>query len=109
MTSLPQSHHDYTFAEYLTLERDSEIKHEFDDGEILAMTGGTSRHSALALKIGAALENTRPRGCTVFQSDMRVRIAATGRATYPDVSMVCGSIEYDPEDAKRTTNTNPDV
>ena len=41
IASLPQSHHDYTFAEYLTLERDSEIKHEFDDGEILAMTGGT--------------------------------------------------------------------
>ena len=38
IASLPQSHHDYTFAEYLTLERDSEIKHEFDDGEILAMT-----------------------------------------------------------------------
>ena len=104
---LPQSHHDYTFADYLALERDSEIKHEFDGGEILAMSGGTSRHSALALKIGTALETTRPRGCTVFQSDMRVRIAATGRATYPDVSMVCGPIEYDPEDAERTTIRNP--
>ncbi|HEV7240340.1 MAG TPA: Uma2 family endonuclease [Thermoanaerobaculia bacterium] len=105
--SLPQSHHDYTFAEYLTLERDSEIKHEFDAGEILAMSGGTSRHSALAMNVGFALRGTRPDGCTVFQSDMRVRIAATGRATYPDVSMVCGPIEYDPEDAARTTITNP--
>ena len=104
---LPQSHHDYTFAEYLTLERDSEIKHEFDDGEILVMTGGTSRHSALAAQIIMALGRTSPSGCTVFTSDMRVRIAATGRATYPDVSMVCGPIEYDPEDAKRTTITNP--
>ena len=65
---LPPSHHDYTFADYLALERDSEIKHEFDGGEILAMTGGTSRHSALAVKIAVALETTRPRGCTVFQS-----------------------------------------
>jgi Uma2 family endonuclease len=105
--SLPQSHHDYTFADYLTLERDSEIKHEFDAGEILAMSGGTARHSALAIKISVALETTRASGCTVFQSDMRVRIAATGRATYPDVSMVCGPIEYDPEDAARTTITNP--
>jgi Uma2 family endonuclease len=38
---------------------------------------------------------------------MRVRVVATGRATYPDVSMVCGPIEYDPEDAVRTTITNP--
>lgn len=105
--SLPQSHHDYSFADYLTLERDSEIKHEFDAGEILAMSGGTARHSALAANIVIALGTTRPLGCTVFQSDMRVRIAATGRATYPDASMVCGPIEYEPEDAARTTITNP--
>jgi Uma2 family endonuclease len=105
--SLPQAHHEYTFADYLTVERDSEIKHEFDDGQILAMTGGTSRHSALALNVGFALRGSRPEGCTVFQSDMRVRITATGRATYPDVSMVCGPIEYDPEDAAGTTITNP--
>ena len=107
MSVSPQSHHDYTFADYLALERDSEIKHEFDDGEILAMAGGTARHSALALKIGTALENTRPSGCTVFQSDMRIRIAATGRATYPDASMVCGPLAYDPDDVARTTITNP--
>jgi Uma2 family endonuclease len=105
--SLSQSHHDYTFADYLTLERDSEIRHEFDAGEILAMSGGTARHSALAAKIVTAMETTRAPRCTVFTSDMRVRVVATGRAMYPDVSMVCGPIEYDPEDAARTTITNP--
>ena len=109
MTAVAQSHHDYTFADYLALERESEVKHEFDGGEILAMTGGTSRHSALAVKVATALENARPDGCTVFQSDMRVRIMATGRATYPDVSMVCREIEYDPDDAERTTITNPSL
>ncbi len=106
-SSLPQSHHDYSFADYLALERDSEIKHEFDAGEILAMSGGTARHSALAANVVIALGTPRPPGCTVFQSDMRVRVAATGRAMYPDASMVCGSIEYDPEDAAHTTITNP--
>lgn len=105
--SLPQSPHDYTFGDYLALERDSEIKHEFDAGEILAMSGGTARHSAVAARMIIALGNTCPPGCTVFTSDMRVRVVATGRATYPDVSMVCGPIEYDPEDAARTTITNP--
>lgn len=105
--SLPQSPHDYTFADYLALERESETKHEFDAGEILAMSGGTARHSALAAKIVTAMETTRSAGCTVFTSDMRVRIAATGRATYPDVSMVCGPIEYDGEDATHTTLANP--
>jgi len=101
------SHHDYTFADYLAFEGDSEVRHEFDAGDILAMPGGTARHSALAVKIVVALGTTRSPGCTVLQSDMRVRVAATGRATYPDVSMVCGPIEYDPEDAARTTITNP--
>lgn len=107
MTVSPQSHHDYTFADYLALERDSENKHEFDAGEILAMAGGTARHSALAANIVTALRTTRPTGCTVFQSDMRIRVVTTGRATYPDASMVCGLLAYDPEDAARTTITNP--
>src|SRR5688572_25911694 len=97
--SLSQSHHDYTFADYLVLERDSEVRHEFDAGEILAMSGGTARHSALAARVIVAMGNTCPSGCTVFTSDMRVRLVDTGRATYPDVSMVRGPIEYDPEDA----------
>jgi len=107
MTASPQPHHDYTFAEYLALERDSETKHEFDAGEILAMSGGTLRHSALQAKIVTALENTRPPGCTVFTSDARVRITATGRATYPDVALACGALEYDSEDPAHTTLTNP--
>jgi len=61
----PQSHHDYSFADYLALERDSEIKHEFDAGEILAMAGGTARHSALVVNIAFALRV--PSGTWVHQ------------------------------------------
>jgi Uma2 family endonuclease len=105
--SLTHARHHYTYEDYLALEHDSELKHEFDDGEIFAMAGGSPRHSALASRISAALENTRPSGCTAFQSDMRIRVLATGRATYPDVSMVCGPIELDPDDRSGTTITNP--
>ncbi|HJQ40359.1 MAG TPA: Uma2 family endonuclease [Thermoanaerobaculia bacterium] len=100
-------HHDYTFADYLLVERDSEIKHEFDAGEILARPGGTTRHNALAVHVAATLEQTRASGCIVFESSQRVRIIATGRATHPDLSMVCGPIEYDAEDDAHTTITNP--
>lgn len=71
------------------------------------MPGGSPRHSALASRIGAALENTPPPGCTAFQSDMRINVLATGRATYPDASMVCGSIELDAANRSGTTITNP--
>lgn len=107
MTSVPQARHEYTFAEYLALERDSEVKHEFDAGEILAMSGGTARHSALAVNVAFAVRGTCPDTCTVFQSDMRVRVAETDRAMYSDVSMVCGPLEYDTEDAAHTTIVNP--
>ena len=96
-----------TFQEYLAFERDCEIKHEFDAGEVVARAARTARHSALAVNVMVALEMTRPSSCTVFESQMRVRVTATGRATYPDVSMVCGPLEYDPDDAARTTITNP--
>jgi len=106
-TSLPHSRYRYTYEEYLAYERDSEMKHEFEAGEIFAMAGGSPRHSALASRISAALENTRPAGCTAFQSDMRIRVLATGKATYPDASMVCGAIELDAADRSGTTITNP--
>jgi Uma2 family endonuclease len=99
--------HRYTYADYLALERGSEIKHEFLDGEIYAMAGGSLRHSALGSRISAALESARSADCIAFQSDMRLRVLASGRATYPDASMVCGPIERDPADASGTTITNP--
>lgn len=99
--------HRYTYEEYLAYERDSTLKHEYVGGEIFAMAGGSRRHSALASRISAALEIARKPGCVAFQSDLRVRILATGRATYPDVSMVCGPIQGDPGDRSGETITNP--
>lgn len=102
-----RSGHRYTYDEYLAYERDSGLKHEFDDGEITAMAGGSRRHNALASRISAALEAARKPGCVAFQSDQKVRVLATGKATYPDASMVCGSIEGDPADPSGNTVTNP--
>lgn len=106
-TTSPSARHHYTYEEYLAYERDSELKHEFEAGAILAMLNASPRHSSLASRISAALENTRPAGCTAFQSDMRIRVLASGRATYPDASMVCGPIELDDADRSGTTITNP--
>lgn len=99
----------YSYAEYLAYEADSGMKHEYDDGDIVAMAGGSRRHNALAVRVTTALDNGRTRDCVVFQSDLRVRIVATGKATYPDASMVCGPIEGDPADPSGTTITNPSV
>jgi Uma2 family endonuclease len=95
----------HTFAEYLALEAASDTKHEYLDGEIFAMSGGTIEHGALAANVirelGGAL---RGRPCRVLTSDVRVRVLATGLAAYPDVSVVCGAIERDPGDANAVAN-----
>lgn len=109
MAHVARSRHRYTYEEYLAYERDSGLKHEYDDGEILAMAGGSRRHNALALRVGAALDRVRKPGCHAFQSDQKVRVLATGRATYPDVTVVCGELEGDPVDPSGATITNPTV
>lgn len=103
------SRHHYTYAEYLAFEQDSGLKHEYEDGEIWAMAGGSRRHNALALRVGAAIDNARKAGCSAFQSDQKVRVLATGKATYPDVSVVCGPIQGDPADPSGVTITNPTI
>jgi len=109
MTALSEPRHRYTYEEYLAFERDTPTKHEFFDGEIYAMAGGTRRHNALAFRIGTALGNALPPGCEGFQSDQKVRVLATGRVTYPDVTVVCGALEGDPADPDRTVVTNPTI
>jgi Uma2 family endonuclease len=101
-------HHRYTYGDYLAFEDASNVKHEFLDGEIYAMAGGIPTHAALAMTIGAALvEQLRGKPCRVMGSDLRIRVLATGLVTYPDVTVVCGPLERDPE--SRTTVTNPSV
>jgi Uma2 family endonuclease len=72
--SLRQPRHRFSYSEYLVYERDSGLKHEYDDGTILGMAGGSRRHNALAARLVAAIENTRKPGCAVFHCDQRVRV-----------------------------------
>lgn len=80
-----------SYEEYQAFERASlEQKHEFVDGEIFAMAGGTYEHSRIATNIAAALvQALRDSPCIVNSSDMRVR-TPRDRAYYPDVSALCG-------------------
>jgi Uma2 family endonuclease len=94
----------YTYAEYLALEEESPIRHEYFDGEIYAMAGGTPDHAALAAAVLSIIRPQLPRGCRAFTSDLRVRISETGLTTYPDGAVVCGGTRRAPEDAIAVTN-----
>jgi Uma2 family endonuclease len=82
-------------AEYLAMERASEIKHEYLDGYAYAMAGASDAHNIICaytlISLGSQL---RGGPCTIRPSDMRVKIAATGLYTYPDISVVCGESQF---------------
>ena len=105
VVAAPAAHPRYTYGQYVRFERDSRDRHEFVAGMILAMAGGTLEHGALAAAVITALgSQLKGRACRVFESNARVRVAASGNAYYPDVSVVCGRLEVDPEDELSMTN-----
>jgi Uma2 family endonuclease len=80
-----------TEEQYLAIERAAEFKSEFLDGVMYAMSGGSPRHSSLAINILAELRAAlRGSECKPFNSDLRVRVPPRMYA-YPDVSVVCES------------------
>lgn len=89
----PPRLHRYTYADYVALEMDSSSRHEFLDGEIYAMAGGSEEHSALSAAIVHALVNAvGSRPCRVHTSDLRIYVEAVGLATFPDASVICGPL-----------------
>lgn len=94
-----------SYAQYLALEGESQVKHEYVNGLVYAMSGGTPEHGALALEFARVLGNALTgRPCRLFSSDVRVRIEATSTSTYPDLSVVCGKLEMSPSDPDAITN-----
>lgn len=85
-----------TEEEYWELEARSELKHEYFNGEIFAMSGGSPDHAVLAMNTGAALlARLRGKSCRVAGSDQRVKVEATGLMTYPDVVVYCRPWHFD--------------
>src|SRR5262249_13024141 len=98
----------FSFREYLLVDEGSTVKHEYLDGMILGMAGGTPEHARLAAAITVSLgRQLEGKPCAVFSESLRVRVTTTGFAGYPDVSVVCGPLARDPESA--VTAINPMV
>ena len=95
-----------TPAEYLAIEVASEGRHEFYDGEMVAMSGGSYWHNLVKDNLAHAIRNRLAgRGCTVLTSDQRVKVDATGLYTYPDVVVFCGKPVF--EDGVHYSAINP--
>jgi len=83
----------YTIEEYLELEKESDLKHEYYRGEIFAMSGPKVQHNIIAGNIFGDLKNKlKGSRCRPFSSDQRIHIPSNTLFTYPDISVVCGEI-----------------
>jgi Uma2 family endonuclease len=95
-------------AEYLRLERAAETRSEHFDGEVFAMAGGTRSHSLIQTNLLRELSSRlKASDCVAYNTDLRVKVEATGLLTYPDVSVVCGEQRF--LDEQEDTLLNPTV
>ena len=94
MIAIPQQPQKMTFEEYLEWEAQQDIRYEYVNGEVFAMTGGTIPHNDLALNFYTAVRpHLRSRGCRANVSDVKLQVSPRSRYYYPDVIVSC-----DPED-----------
>src|SRR5262245_59247921 len=95
----------HTIAEYVNVERFSNVKHEFVHGRILAMGGGTINHALLGGQvIGDLSPQLRGTECKMYNSELRFRIPDEDVIVYPDASIICGSAQTDKDDHLAAAN-----
>ncbi|PSR15771.1 hypothetical protein C8255_21365 [filamentous cyanobacterium CCP3] len=106
MIAQPQVSPTYSPEEYLDLEVAAEIRHEYIDGEIVPMTGGTPNHNRIIRNLCTALTlGLQGQDLEVFVADQRLWIPQAKIYTYPDVMAIAGELTYQP--GRRDTITNP--
>jgi Uma2 family endonuclease len=98
----------FTPDEYLALERQSEIRHEFLDGTVYAMAGESLAHSTICFNLAGTLHpQLRSGNCQGLSPNMKVRAGEAGLYAYPDLAIFCGEAIF--HDKHRDVLLNPTV
>ena len=85
--------------DYLVGEARTEIKHEYLDGEVVAMGGGSAKHGLVVTGLGLAIgQHARRKGCQLFIADMKVRVEHADQTYfyYPDLLLACDPQDREP-------------
>lgn len=110
MSSVPSQSDLISIEEYFQREEASEAKHDYIDGRIYAMAGGSPEHSLIAMNVGSeARGKLKGKPCRVYGSDLLISIPRKPFTHYPDVSIICGDVQFDPRDRRKHTAVNPTV
>ena len=106
MSSLPMPR--YTPEQYLEMERQAEYKSEYLSGEIFAMAGASESYNLIVTNMVRELStHLKGRPCKTYPSDMKVEVGPAGLFTYPDITVVCGEVQF--HDQHRDMVQNPTV
>ncbi|MDQ3747898.1 MAG: Uma2 family endonuclease [Acidobacteriota bacterium] len=106
MTALPQKKK-FTPAEYLALEEKAEFRSEYENGEIIAMAGGSFNHVQITSNVVRSLGNQLSGKCSVLPTDMKVWVEKREKFYYPDITIVCGKPQF--HQNRTDTITNPQI
>jgi Uma2 family endonuclease len=94
----------YTVDDYFTVEQMSNVKHEYNNGEIFAMAGASLRHNEITANVLTEFRGSlRGTNCGAYGSDLRI-LTPSGLYTYPDVSVICGEVQLVPDRADTAIN-----
>ena len=88
--------------DYLSIELQASVRHEFVQGAIYAMAGGSANHNRVAVNLASHCNLRATGNCQTFVSDMKLRLDAGSVFYYPDVMLVC-----DPHDDEAYFKTSP--
>ncbi len=97
----------FSLQEYLELEANALEKHEYDDGVIVAMSGGTLNHGIISNNINTALNNalnSQDAGCISINGDVKIYLEQANAVVYPDGMVICGPVETSGQDKNAVTN-----
>lgn len=87
----PVIKHKYSLEEYAELEKFSEERLEFFEGNVWSMAGASDVHEDIVINTATELKNKlRGRNCKVYGSNLRVKVPIYPPYRYPDVTVVCG-------------------
>ncbi len=96
MSAIPITSQQMTLEEYLEFDYNAEGRYEYFDGEVFEMSGGSPEHSLLGNQIGRLLGNQLvPKGCSVYNSEVQIKVPAMLPYRYGDVSALCGKPIYE--------------
>src|SRR3954469_24330008 len=97
-----------TLDDYLRFEATADVRHEYRDGVVVAMAGGTYNHSLITSNVSGELRSRlKGKDCRALEANLRIRIPKRSRYYYADVPVVCGEPQFDLAAPRDSTILNP--